>query len=100
MLQCKNTGHFRGVLPAFLENEERQHDDRHATLSTPIAATRAAPRKGFSRASTTPSSRRACAPQCARLALHRHLIPEDLLKKAGYTATRRTTARILSRAKN
>ena len=54
-------------------------------LSTPISATRTAPSKGllarFYDAVVEARMRQAVR----ELAMHRHLIPEDMLKKAGYT---------------
>ena len=56
-------------------------------LSTPIPATRAAPRKSFLARFYDAFVEARMRQALRELALHRHLIPEEVLKKAGYTAT-------------
>ena len=56
-------------------------------LSTPIPATRTPPRKSFLARFYDAVVEARMRQALRELALHRHLIPEDVLKKAGYTAT-------------
>ena len=56
-------------------------------LSTPISASRAAPRKGFLARFYDAMVEARMRQALREIAMHRHLIPEDMLKKAGYTAT-------------
>jgi len=56
-------------------------------LSTPISTRRAAPRKGFLARFYDAFVEARMRAAMRELAMHRHLIPEDMLKKAGYMAT-------------
>ena len=56
-------------------------------LSTPIPETRTAPRKSFLARFYDAFVEARMRAAMREIALHRHLIPEDVLKKAGYTAT-------------
>ena len=56
-------------------------------LSTPIPTTRAATRKGLLARMYDAFVEARMRAAMRELAMHRHLIPEDVLKKAGYTAT-------------
>jgi hypothetical protein len=56
-------------------------------LSTPIPATRTAPRKSFLARLYDAFVEARMRAAMRELAMHRHLIPEDVLKKAGYIAT-------------
>jgi len=56
-------------------------------LSTPIPATRTPLRKSFLARFYDAFVEARMRQALRELALHRHLIPEEVLKKAGYTAT-------------
>ena len=56
-------------------------------LSTPIAARRTAPRKGLLTRIYVAFVEARMRAAMREIAMHRHLIPEDMLKKASYTAT-------------
>ena len=57
-------------------------------LSTPISTSRAAaPRKSFLARFYDALVEARMRQAMRELAMHRHLIPEDMLKKAGYAAT-------------
>ena len=56
-------------------------------LSTPVSATRTAPRRGFFARFYDALVEARMRQAMRELALHRHLIPENVLKEAGYTAT-------------
>ena len=56
-------------------------------ISTPLSASRAAPRKSFLARLYLAFIEARMRAAMRELAMHRHLIPEDMLKKAGYAAT-------------
>jgi hypothetical protein len=56
-------------------------------LSIPASAARTAPRKGFLARFYDAFIEARMRAAMRELARHRHLIPEDVLKKAGYTAS-------------
>ena len=56
-------------------------------ISTPIPVTRTAPRKGFLARLYDAFVEARMRAAMREIAMRRHLIPEDVLKKAGYTAT-------------
>lgn len=56
-------------------------------LSTPVSATRTAPGKGFFARFYDALIEARMRAAMREIAMHRHLIPEDMLKKAGYTAS-------------
>jgi hypothetical protein len=56
-------------------------------LSTPIPATRTAPRKSFLARFYDAFVEARMRAAMREIAMHRHLIPEEVLKKAGYSAT-------------
>ena len=56
-------------------------------ISTPIPATRKAPRKGYLARMYDAFIEARMRAALREIAMRRHLVPEDVLKKAGYTAT-------------
>ena len=56
-------------------------------LSTPVSTGRAVPRRGFLARFYDAVIEARMRQAMRELAMHRHLIPDDMLKKAGYTAT-------------
>ncbi|HKS65178.1 MAG TPA: hypothetical protein VJT13_25980 [Xanthobacteraceae bacterium] len=56
-------------------------------ISTPIPATRKAPRKSLLARMYDAFIEARMRAALREIAMRRHLVPEDVLKKAGYTAT-------------